>query len=363
MCNYRKVQHSTQACVEDVHDIVPSPEEESESSSITSCESHDVEEHHNCNVMDNDNDLIRHENKVWKCPYKIIPQFYFPGKRNCAFNQPNPMYKLTKSKQQFIHNQFSKFTNHCMPKDIFAIVITSDFLRLPSYCNELLIRRITEHYQSIQQPQPSLTTTTSSPSSSDKSHDSDTSITDCEIDLLQSITPTSYDTISYESFIQYWKDEILPYDNIEQFYRLLKQPTNNSIYLLPNDFIPLIQSVVNNHPDLSPMHTISQQYVNKYILTVITRIFYLINTSRTGKISLREFRNTTSSLLTALYQIDHINNNDNDINNETNYFSYEHFFILFSTFLELDKDNDEILHIKDIQLYQDYALTPIMVNR
>ena len=57
-----------------------------------------------------------------------------------------------------------------------------------------------------------------------------------------------------------------------------------------------------------------------------------MNLSRSGKLSLREVR--SSNLFAACMHVDE----ETDINRVIDYFSYEHFYVLYCKFYELDVD-------------------------
>ncbi len=129
--------------------------------------------------------------------------------------------------------------------------------------------------------------------------------------------------VAYSSFLNYWEQEIAPFDEVERLFCLLKKPESD--FMTTCDLIPLIQEVVDCHPALEILHApeegvgVATDSIDKYILTVVTRVFYSVNQSRTGKISLREFRHY-SDLGMVLHQLD----SNEDINTETKYFSYQH---------------------------------------
>jgi serine/threonine-protein phosphatase 2A regulatory subunit B'' len=79
---------------------------------------------------------------------------------------------------------------------------------------------------------------------------------------------------------------------------------------------------------------VCEQFQDKYALTVATRIMYAVNTSRTGFVSSRECRR--SELLAAWRAGDA----QDDINRLTRFFSYEHFYVLYCRYWELDSDHD-----------------------
>ena len=291
-----------------------------DNSSLTSNES-DFDDECSTSADCDDNDNMTQDDPIptssalnttvapWKCPYTIIPQFYFPGKRNCVFNQPATT--STTRKHQEIMAMFACFQNQTMSDQSFLSVITRDVLHWPSYCNNLLIQRVSGGLGK---------------------------------------------GISCSAFIHYWEQEIVPYDHTEGLFRLLKQPHNNCIK--PEDMKSLISVVAKNHPSLHMLHE-NDHLCEKYVTAVMTRFFYTVNTARTGKITLREFRQHGHlfSILHALAI------GACDINEERRYFSYEHFLVCYCTFMDLDQDHDEYIHIREIQRYQRFAFTPVLVNR
>lgn len=126
-----------------------------------------------------------------------------------------------------------------------------------------------------------------------------------------------------------------------------------------NDFMPIIQDVVDSHPGLNFLLQ-APEFHSRYIQTVICRIFYHINRSWSGKITISEMRgkNGTRFLndLKLLSELD-------EINHFTWYFSYEHFYVIYCKFWELDKDHDLIISSADLLEYQNGALTNKIVER
>ncbi len=273
---------------------------------------------------------------AYKCPYEIIPKFFVAGQRNCAFNKALPTDALSADKIKEIKAIFRPYPQRCMPwNDFYAV--TKNLLQMPSFLNKLLVQRIHDHY---------LASTSGASLAS---------------------SPLSPSMVNCQAFLSYWAKEVAPYDRIERLFRLLKQTSADSIY--PDDLIPLVQEIMDVHPGLQLLRAPSQvESAKKYLLTVITRMYYKINTSRTGKISMKEFR--TSNLLSTLEYLDNTkvadaknNKSVQDINNELDYFNYQHFYVMYSTFLSLDEDKDGYLNIKDLQRYGAFALTPISINR
>lgn len=166
--------------------------------------------------------------------------------------------------------------------------------------------------------------------------------------------PSSNIVIKLKAFLQFWHNEIEPFSRQERFFRIIKQPSADTI--CKDDFVPFIQELLHFHPGLDFLEA-HEEFQRKYALTVITRIFYKVNASRTGRISLREVRD--SNLMAEFMHADE----ETDINRVTEYFSYEHFYVLYCRFFELDADRDSKLTRLDLSRYGDGCLSEAILDR
>lgn len=82
-----------------------------------------------------------------------------------------------------------------------------------------------------------------------------------------------------------------------------------------------------------------------------------MDTNDDGKIPLRDFKN--SNFYEALTDVD----KEEDINKVRNYFSYEHFYVLYCKFYELDTDHDYLISKEDFSRYAGYTLSKKVVDR
>ncbi len=99
------------------------------------------------------------------------------------------------------------------------------------------------------------------------------------------------------------------------------------------------------------------EFQEKYAVTVITRIFYTVNKCHSGRITARQIRH--SDILEAFQQVDE----EEDINKVTKYFSYEHFYVLYCRFWELDHDRDYRITRDDLLKYSEHCLSHLIVDR
>uniref|UniRef100_A0A8B9UN41 Protein phosphatase 2 regulatory subunit B''alpha n=1 Tax=Anas zonorhyncha TaxID=75864 RepID=A0A8B9UN41_9AVES len=161
--------------------------------------------------------------------------------------------------------------------------------------------------------------------------------------------------VSVHSFVSLWRKILRNcHDDASRFTYLVAKPSCD--YLEQEDFIPLLQDVVETHPGLTFLKD-APEFHSRYITTVIQRIFYTVNRSWSGKITLTELRKSNFLQTLALLE------EEDDINQITDYFSYEHFYVIYCKFWELDTDHDLYISQKDLARYSDQALSSRIIER
>uniref|UniRef100_A0A5F9DS83 Protein phosphatase 2 regulatory subunit B''alpha n=1 Tax=Oryctolagus cuniculus TaxID=9986 RepID=A0A5F9DS83_RABIT len=161
--------------------------------------------------------------------------------------------------------------------------------------------------------------------------------------------------VSAQSFIAMWRRLLSNHhDDASKFISLLAKPSCSS--LEQEDFIPLLQDVVDTHPGLTFLKD-APEFHSRYITTVIQRIFYTVNRSWSGKITSTEIRKSNFLQTLALLE------EEEDINQITDYFSYEHFYVIYCKFWELDSDHDLYISQADLSRYNDQASSNRIIER
>ncbi|XP_074548072.1 serine/threonine-protein phosphatase 2A regulatory subunit B'' subunit alpha [Halichoeres trimaculatus] len=161
--------------------------------------------------------------------------------------------------------------------------------------------------------------------------------------------------VSVHSFVATWRKLLHScHDDASRFIYLLAKPSCN--YLEQEDFIPLLQDIVDTHPGLTFLKD-APEFHSRYITTVIQRIFYVVNRSWTGRITMMELRRSNFLQTLALLE------EEDDINQITDYFSYEHFYVIYCKFWELDTDHDLYIDPKDLGRYNDHASSNRIIER
>ncbi|XP_030059746.1 serine/threonine-protein phosphatase 2A regulatory subunit B'' subunit beta isoform X2 [Microcaecilia unicolor] len=159
--------------------------------------------------------------------------------------------------------------------------------------------------------------------------------------------------VSVHKFVAMWRKVLQNcFDDSSKFICLLMKPGSNC--LEQEDFIPFLQDVVNTNPHLTFLKEASE-FHSRYITTVIQRIFYTVNRSWSGKITCTELRKSSFLQTVALLEEDDINQLD--------YFSYEHFYVIYCKFWELDTDHDLYIDQKDLARHNDHAISNRMIER
>ncbi|KAL8224290.1 hypothetical protein R6Q57_019765 [Mikania cordata] len=166
-----------------------------------------------------------------------------------------------------------------------------------------------------------------------------------------------YDTgvVTREAFVDYWVHKnMLTKDTATQIFTILKQPELR--YLTHEDFKPILRELLATHPGLEFLQS-TPEFQERYAETVIYRIFYYMNRAGNGRLTLRELKR--GNLIAAMMHADE----EEDINKVLRYFSYEHFYVIYCKFWELDTDHDFLIDKENLIRYGNHALTYRIVDR
>ncbi|MCD9639137.1 hypothetical protein HAX54_023491 [Datura stramonium] len=161
--------------------------------------------------------------------------------------------------------------------------------------------------------------------------------------------------ITRDVFVDYWVNgNMLTKDISTQIYTILKQPDLK--HLTQDDFKPVLRELLAAHPGLEFLRN-TPEFQERYAETVIYRIFFYVNRLGDGHLTLRELKR--SDLIAAMQHADE----EEDINKVLRYFSYEHFYVIYCKFWELDTDHDFLIDKENLIRYGNHALTYRIVDR
>eukprot|EP00669_Euglena_mutabilis_P011268 TRINITY_DN592_c0_g1_i1.p1 TRINITY_DN592_c0_g1~~TRINITY_DN592_c0_g1_i1.p1 ORF type:complete len:617 (-),score=141.77 TRINITY_DN592_c0_g1_i1:156-1985(-) len=160
--------------------------------------------------------------------------------------------------------------------------------------------------------------------------------------------------VTYKLVKDWWDTEMANFTREQRFFNFLKNDTSRA-YLLKKDFEPFVQDLLLSHPGLEFLKQ-TPEFQEKYAETVVVRIFYTVNRSGNGKLTFKEYCNS------RLHDVMLLLDSEDDINNVTEFFSYEHFYVLYCKFWELDNDHDFYISKEDLLKYNNYSLTETLVD-
>ncbi|XP_075083905.1 serine/threonine protein phosphatase 2A regulatory subunit B''beta isoform X1 [Nicotiana tabacum] len=173
--------------------------------------------------------------------------------------------------------------------------------------------------------------------------------------LFRKIDVDGTGIITRDAFVDYWiNGNMLTKDIATQIYTILKQPDLK--HLTQDDFKPVLQELLATHPGLEFLRS-TPEFQERYAETVIYRIFFYVNRLGNGQLTLRELKR--SDLIAAMQHADE----EEDINKVLRYFSYEHFYVIYCKFWELDTDHDFLIDKENLIRYGNHALTYRIVDR
>uniref|UniRef100_A0A0D6QXM8 EF-hand domain-containing protein n=1 Tax=Araucaria cunninghamii TaxID=56994 RepID=A0A0D6QXM8_ARACU len=173
--------------------------------------------------------------------------------------------------------------------------------------------------------------------------------------LFKKIDVDDTGVLTRDQFVSYWIDrKMVTMDLPRQIFTVLKQPDRS--YLTQEDFKPVLRELLATHQGLEFLQS-THEFQERYAETVIYRIFYYINRSGNGHITLRELKR--GNLIPAMQHVDE----EEDINKVLKYFSYEHFYVIYCKFWELDTDHDFLIDKENLLRYGNHALTYRIVDR
>ncbi|CAD8043570.1 unnamed protein product [Paramecium primaurelia] len=160
--------------------------------------------------------------------------------------------------------------------------------------------------------------------------------------------------ISKSGFLKYWNQHLAQKEPKKRCFQILKKQTND--YIQFEDFKPFMKILLQEHPGLEFLQA-TPEFQERYADTVIHRIFYHLCRKDNDKITWRDFKQSN------LFDVLDLVGKEEDINKIRQYFSYEHFYVIYCKFWELDGDHDFHISKEDFSRYSSHGLSRKVVDR
>eukprot|EP00045_Choanoeca_perplexa_P010732 m.110742 g.110742 ORF g.110742 m.110742 type:complete len:500 (-) comp15373_c0_seq16:2350-3849(-) len=157
-----------------------------------------------------------------------------------------------------------------------------------------------------------------------------------------------------KDFIAFWSKLSETHHDLESKLVAVMNPDAKA--LLPDDWRDMVTYVLNEHPGLEFLAD-SPEYHERYVDTVIARIYYSCDRTWNQRLTSSELR--SSRLLDKLHALD----DEYNINKELEFFSYEHFYVIYTSFWKLDRDHDLTISQPELMKYGDGGLSPLVLDR
>ncbi len=179
----------------------------------------------------------------------------------------------------------------------------------------------------------------------------------CNSALFDAVDAKSTGRVTLAMFGPFYTENLQKFDTPGRLFRILKRKGRGvRQYLTRDSFDPIILEVMRRHPGLEFLKS-HPEFQGRYLQTVKARIFYKVNKSANEQLTARELKRSNLCQILALLD------QEDDINRINDYFSYEHFYVIYCKFWELDEDHDYEIGAEDLMRYDDFSLTSRVVER
>mmetsp|Transcript_49496 Transcript_49496/g.130808 ORF Transcript_49496/g.130808 Transcript_49496/m.130808 type:complete len:605 (+) Transcript_49496:127-1941(+) len=253
---------------------------------------------------------------------KVIPRFWWPKRQR-------PTEALSPETRQRIHDHFVKegLADGIRTYQQLEYIVT-DVFKLSKYFVVPIFHKIKVFYN----------------------------ITDSTLKTKGALLNPSPMPITEQMLIGWCNGKVQPDDLVLSFFYVVKKEHNE--WIEREDFSVFITTILLTHPGLDFLRE-TAEFQDRYADTVISRIFFVYDRKDVGRIYLSSLRRYRPSVTETWKQLaDH-----DDIKMVRDYFSYEHFYVIYCTFWELDSDHDFLLDKDDLLKYDGHALSRRTVDR
>lgn len=167
--------------------------------------------------------------------------------------------------------------------------------------------------------------------------------------------PATAETLTPTQVTKFYNEKLGPLTPSRRLFELIRAPDDKTReFLTIDDLKTIVKYLVAAHPGLEFLQ--QPEFQDYYCRTVAIRIMYALERQQNRKIYWRDF--DRSDLPEVMVELD-----SKDVNQVLEYFSYEHFYVLYCKFWELDTDRDLLVDFSDLCNYGQGSIVPSVIRR
>ena len=170
------------------------------------------------------------------------------------------------------------------------------------------------------------------------------------VSLEPQIMKTRKFEISYEKFLEFAVPKLESQPLHEKVFNIMLG-RNKRNYLVQTDFAPYFASLIHTHPSLKFLES-EPALQSSFAKCIIARTFYALDPELRGRVTKRALAN--SNFCDCLLAVDIAN----DVSDVTDFFSYEHFYVIFTKMWQLDTEEIGKISIEQMASY-DHGRIPL----
>lgn len=160
---------------------------------------------------------------------------------------------------------------------------------------------------------------------------------------------------SWSDFAVFWRACLDGRDPNERFFRLVVGDAARST-AVSSDLLPFVREIVRTHRSLEFLVD-EPMFQEKFIDFIATRCFFIMDTELRGTVGLQHFRKM--DLASVFYNAE----NMADVNDSRHIFNYQHFYVVFCKFWDIDGDSDELISKNDLLRFNEFSISPVIAER
>ncbi|KAH7648347.1 phosphatase 2A regulatory subunit (contains a conserved version of EF hands) [Cryptosporidium bovis] len=150
---------------------------------------------------------------------------------------------------------------------------------------------------------------------------------------------------------------IIEKDTCLNYFKLFSYLSGSNTYIYPTGFRPIIKEIINRHKALNFLRENNEVFSDLFMNTVITRIYYELDLLELKRLRYKDIKN--SNIFSILNNI----KGEETFDDLIHYFNYQHFYVLYYRFIELDNDEDHELSFSEFKSHDNNSITEFAANR